>query len=94
MSSLAEIPVPAAVMANLRGYPHLAGIADEWRRSLPERAAQLCSDWQLELTGERLTGGFWSVLLGAHSERDDEVVLKLCADDVRLDAEADRKSVV
>lgn len=78
--------MPSAVMRNLRSYPALAQIADDWEHGLPERVRHLSESWELTVNGN-LVGGAWSVLLGCRTASGADAVLKLCADDARVAAE-------
>jgi hypothetical protein len=68
------------------GAPLLGAEGEAWLAGLPDLAAQLAAEWDLEL-GEVMTGGTAAVVLAARTAAGREVVLKLPPPPRRSDPE-------
>lgn len=64
------------------------GASDEWISHVPELVDDLCEEWHLSVDDENVRGGAWGIVVACHTEAGDEAVLKLCANQDRLRAEA------
>jgi hypothetical protein len=64
-----------------------AGASDDWVSRLPELIEAVCEDWRLSLDDESMAGGAWGIVLCCHTASGREAVLRLCANQGRLNAE-------
>jgi streptomycin 6-kinase len=64
------------------------GASEEWLSHVPDLVDDLCEEWHLSVDEESVQGGAWGIVVGCRTETGGEAVLKLCAQQERLRAEA------